>query len=161
MDSIKILPDKNLKKVWYVGWLLLFIPLALGDYLLIALIQEAEARLIFGIMTTAFLIIWILVLAYIPLYYNRLEYRIEGDAITGKKGVFWRKISTIPYYKITNIDITQGPLQRLFGLSNIHCQTAGASGAQGARAELVLLGIQDPEKIKNTIQAKITKKDEC
>jgi hypothetical protein len=49
----------------------------------------------------------------------------------------------------------------MFGLSNIHCQTAGASGAQGARAELILLGIQDPEKIKNTIQANITKKDEC
>jgi membrane protein YdbS with pleckstrin-like domain len=161
MESIKILPDRNLKKVWYAGWLLLFIPLTIGDYLLIALIQDAESRLIFGIMMTVSLLIWILVLFYIPLYFNKLEYNIEGDAVTGKKGVFWRKISTIPYYKITNIDITQGPLQRLFGISNIHCQTAGASGSQGARAELVLMGIRDSEQLKDTIQSRITRKDEC
>lgn len=161
MESIKIMPDQNLKKVWYVGWLFIFVPLIIGDYLLIAMLQEADARLILGIMVTGFLLVWILVLVYIPLYFNKLEYRIEDDAVTGKKGVFWRKISTIPYYKITNIDITQGPIQRLFGLSNIHCQTAGAGGPQGAKAELVLLGIRDAEQIKSTIQSKITKKDEC
>lgn len=158
MEPIKILPDYNLKKMWIVGWLLVFVPLAIGEGLLISILQDAESKQIFGIMASVFVLIWILILPYIPLFFKSLEYRIEEDAITGKKGVFWRRTSTIPYYKITNIDITQGPLQRIFGLSNIHCQTAGAGGHQGAKAELILLGICDPEQLKNTIQSLLTKK---
>jgi len=160
MESIRIFPDKNLKKMWFVGWLMAFVPVGVGDYLLISLLQDVEAKQILGIMASVFILIWILVLPYIPLFFKSLEYRINGDSITGKKGVFWKKTSTLPYYKITNIDITQGPLQRMFGLGNIHCQTAGAGGHQGTKAELVLMGIRDMEQLKETIESRITKKNE-
>ena len=47
--------------------------------------------------------------------------------------------------------MSQGPLQRKFGLGTIHVQTAGAGGAQGAQAELRMIGIKDFEGLKNII----------
>jgi membrane protein YdbS with pleckstrin-like domain len=158
METLMIKPNPNLKKVWFIGWIVLFVILAVGDYLLITLLREAEPRLILGIMISVLLGIWLLVLPYLPVFFNSLEYRIESDSISGKKGVFWRKTSTVPYHKITNIDVTQGPLQRMFDIGNIHCQTAGAGGPQGAKAELVLRGIFNPEETKNTISVRLSKK---
>lgn len=151
METLTVKPDQNLKKVWYICWLAYFVILAAGDYLLIALLKEPDARLILGILVSSLLVLCLLVLLYIPAYFRSLEYRIGDDAITGKKGVFWTKVSTIPYVKITNIDITQGPLQRRYGIGKIHCQTAGFSGSQGSRAELVLMGIRDLEATKEEI----------
>ena len=67
------------------------------------------------------------------------------------RGVFWKKNITVPFTKITNVDVTQGPLQRLFNIGTINVQTAGAGGAQGARPELVFVGTRDLEGIKETI----------
>lgn len=157
METVTVKPDDNLKKVWFFCWLAYFVVLVVGDYLLITLLQEADARLILGILVSFMVLLCVLALPYIPAYFRSLEYRIEDDAITGKKGVFWKKTSTVPYVKITNIDITQGPLQRLFGIGKIHCQTAGFSGTQGARAELVLQGIRDLDATKDQIQARFIK----
>jgi len=158
MGTLMIKPDPNLKKVWYLCWLVVFVILAVGDYLLITLLVDPEARLILGIMASALIVVCLLVLLYLPAYFRSLEYHVEDEAVTGRKGVFWTKASTVPYAKITNIDITQGPLQRMYGIGNIHCQTAGFGGAQGSKAELVLMGIRDLEGIKNEISARFIKK---
>jgi uncharacterized membrane protein YdbT with pleckstrin-like domain len=65
--------------------------------------------------------------------------------------VFWKRFATVPYHKITNVDITQGPLQRKYNVGTIHCQTAGAGGQQGATAELKMEGIRDLEGVKEAI----------
>ena len=51
-----------------------------------------------------------------------------------------------------------GVSQRKYGIGKIHCQTAGFGGAQGSKAELVLMGIRDLERIKNEISAHFMKK---
>jgi len=158
MGTLMVKPDPNLKKIWYLCWSVFFVILAAGDYLLIALVKEPDARLILGIMVSALVAVCLLILPYIPAYFRSLEYHVEDDAVTGKKGVFWTRVSTVPYAKITNIDITQGPLQRKYGIGNIHCQTAGFGGAQGSKAELVLMGIRDLEGVKTEISTHFTKK---
>lgn len=66
-------------------------------------------------------------------------------------GVVWKKYVTVPYSKITNVDITRGPLQRYYKIGTIHVQTAGAAGKQGEKAELKLVGIRELEKIRGVI----------
>jgi len=155
MEAMVIKPDKNLKKLWLVEWILFFIPVCIGDCLLIFLLSDPDQKMIFVILITLILIIWCFVLPYIPAFFRSLEYRINSDSISGKSGVFWKKTTTIPYYKITNIDITQGPLQRMFQISNIHCQTAGVAGPQGKKAELLMLGIRDFLGVQEAIQSHI------
>jgi membrane protein YdbS with pleckstrin-like domain len=69
--------------------------------------------------------------------------------------VFWQKRVTVPYAKITNIDVTQGPLQRSFDIGTIRVQTAGAGGAQGEQAEMVLWGLRDLEEVQNQIMRRV------
>ena len=154
MNTIRLTPEKGQKSMWIFGWIIQFILFVALDLVLI-FILEYPANLILGIIISLWLVIMLLILVWIPAYYNSLEYSINSDSIIGKKGVFWKKTVTIPYFKITNIDITQGPVQRMFNLGTIHCQTAGAAGPQGQKAELKLVGISDLEGVKETIREKI------
>lgn len=70
-------------------------------------------------------------------------------------GVFWKKRVNVPYTKVTNVDVTQGPLQRKYGIGIVHVQTAGAGGAQGGQAELRMVGIRDFDNVKDLIMEKV------
>ncbi|MFC2130081.1 PH domain-containing protein [Bacteroidota bacterium] len=127
--------------------------------LLLTLLLDYPANLILGIILAFNIIIFSLILIYVPAYYRNLEYFIDNESVKQNKGVFWKKRITVPYRKITNIDISQGPLQRKKGLFNISLQTAGAGGAQGAAPELKMEGIKNPEEIKNIIMENILNKE--
>jgi len=59
---------------------------------------------------------------------------------------------------ITNVDKTQNPLERIYGIGKIHAQTAGAGGSQGARAEAIIRGVKDLSGIQDNIERRIREK---
>ncbi len=147
METIVIKPEKEQKTLWLVSWA---IPFLLGLASCIILLFTVEI-LIFSLCLAGWLLLMVPIVLWIPAYYRSLEYIIDSDAVKMKEGVFWRKRVTVPYPKITNVDVTQGPVQRMLNIGIIHIQTAGAGGAQGAQAELTLVGIRDLEGLKDTI----------
>ena len=154
MEPIALKPEKEQRTYWFVNFwivfLIIFIPLVV-----LALVLEYPVNLILGISAAITVIIAIPFLPWIPAYYRQLEYTIDEDAVRGNKGVFWKKRVNVPFTKITNVDITQGPLQRYFKVGTIHIQTAGVSGAQGSPAELKLEGIRDLEGVKDSIMERV------
>ena len=160
MNEATFRPEKELKTVWVIVWFIYY------SFAIIGGITPWLAEAVLGaqidgsiptlIMTISFTLIGLPFLAWLPAYYRSLEYRIDSAAVKGKRGVFWKRITTVPYGKITNIDITQGPLQRAYGIGNLHLQTAGAAGSQGGPAELVIYGVRDLEGFKETIMNRIT-----
>jgi uncharacterized membrane protein YdbT with pleckstrin-like domain len=94
-------------------------------------------------------------LLWIPAFYRSLEYTVDSHSVKMEKGVFWKKLVTVPYEKITNVDISQGPLQRMFNIGIIHIQTAGAGGAPAAIAEQRFRGVRDLEGLKDTIMERV------
>ncbi len=150
MESMSIKPEKGQRTVWYIHWSLWFFPVAVCLILLIIV-----NPVVFGLCTVLWLLSTLPFLFWIPAYFNSLEYDIGDDAIQGRKGVFWKKFATIPYHKITNVDITQGPLQRSYRVATIHCQTAGAGGQQGAAAELKMEGMGDLDGLKKAIMERV------
>ncbi len=151
MESIVIKPEKEQRTMWYMGWA---IPFVLGLTLLVVLLLVVD-KLIYGLGVIAWLILMLPILLYIPAFYKSLEYIIDSDSVKMRKGVFWRKRVTAPFTKITNIDVTQGPVQRIFKIGTVHVQTAGSGGATGAQAELLFLGINDTEGLKDTIMKRV------
>ena len=94
------------------------------------------------------------VLYWIPKFHSSITYVLEDDKITVKKGVWWKTKSFVPYNRITNINIYQGPISRRFGLGKLSIQTAGFSlgGRSGGReAEAVVFGVKNFEEIKDII----------
>ena len=73
--------------------------------------------------------------------------------MTWKRGVWFRQTGIVPYDRITNIDIYQGPLMRLLGFSLIKLQTAGYSGQK--KAEITMEGIVEAEELRETIRSMI------
>ena len=95
------------------------------------------------VVVLAFSLLWV------ALYNESITYHLNKTEMTWKRGVWFRRTGIVPYNRITNVDIVQGPLMRLFHISNLKIQTAGAS-ADG-NPEISLVGIREPEPLRAVI----------
>ena len=151
MEPIVLKPENEQKTLWIIDWAIPFV-IGLIVWVILALFVE---RVVFGICLAGWLIVMLLILLWISAFYKSLEYVIDSDSVKAKAGVFWRKHVTIPYTKVTNLDVTQGPIERIFDIGTIHVQTAGAGGQQGAKAEQKLVGIRNLVGLKDAILERI------
>lgn len=151
MEPVILRPEREYLKLIFVTWSIVLCAVLAVTLPLTIFLPKPEAQMLFGIITIVFLVVMILIALWTPVFFKTLEYGIDSEAVKMSKGVYWKKRTTVPYQKITNVDITQGPLERHYGIGTIHVQTAGAGGAQGGSAELILTGIRNLEHIKDVI----------
>ena len=64
--------------------------------------------------------------------WNHFSYSLRESDLTVKRGVLFRRVSTIPYSRIQHVDTHQGPLEQLFGLGQLHLFTASGMSADGS-----------------------------
>jgi len=124
---------------WWYMLLLLFIPIPLW---------------IMGIIATPFLLVFGFAAYWIPKYYDTLKYKLTQNEMVWRRGVWFRKTGIVPYNRITNIDIEQGPISRALGIGSLKIQTAGHSGAggrSGKPAEIRIEGVVHFEELRETI----------
>jgi len=88
-------------------------------------------------------------LVVIPFYYRTLRYEIQGDEVIVRAGLITRSVKHVPYRTVTNLKVTRGPFDRMFGLGTLAIQTAGMSGQTGAEESLV--GLSDVQAIYDTV----------
>ncbi len=98
-------------------------------------------------------IIVVLILAGSFFNWLRFVYWLEDDEFRVEHGVFIRKKRYIPLERIQSIQITEGVLQRIFGLVKVRVETAGGSGLE-AEAELVAVTKQEAKEIQDYIKKK-------
>jgi putative membrane protein len=87
------------------------------------------------------------------LSWYRYTYRIENDEIRIEYGIFVRKKRYIPFERIQSIDLTEGILQRLFGLVKVKIETAGSSGDDEAEAVLSAITKDEANRIQDVVAA--------
>ncbi|MEO0262868.1 MAG: PH domain-containing protein [candidate division WOR-3 bacterium] len=153
-------PSTKLKKIYRIYLLSLIIIGVLSWYIpFMIFVPLLEVKI--GISIPLWLII-IFIIYWVEKLYESISYKLTEDEIIMKRGVWFKKKSIVPYLKITNIDITQGPLLRKFGLANIHIQTAGYSGYSHSYtgAEIKLVGIEEFEKLEELIMEFVKKKQQ-
>ncbi len=93
-------------------------------------------------------------LYWIPKFHSSICYVLEDDKIAISRGVWWKTESFVPYNRITNVSLYQGPISRHFGLGKLSIQTAGFSGTSssgGKAAEAVIFGIKNFEEVKDVV----------
>jgi uncharacterized membrane protein YdbT with pleckstrin-like domain len=86
---------------------------------------------------------------WISAFYRTADYRFTDDEIEFRRGVFFRQKTTVPYSRITNVGVSQGPIQRLVDVGSVGVHTAGYGGQVGA--ELTIGGVGDFEEIKEQV----------
>lgn len=62
--------------------------------------------------------------------YQRTSYRVDSQGMEIKTGVFWRHVINVPRSRVQHTDVTQGPLQRRYGLGTLLIHTAGTEHAE-------------------------------
>lgn len=125
--------------IWAMCCAWLFIPMNEPIFTTIGLI--AAVVLVICIIFTC---IWA------PLYYKSIDYLLNDTEMTWKRGVWFRKTGIVPYNRITHVDIVQGPIMRMFGISHLKIETAGG-GASKKSAEIEIEGVCDPEPLRQLI----------
>ncbi|HWK74258.1 MAG TPA: PH domain-containing protein [Povalibacter sp.] len=113
-------------------------PGAIGAWRSQAVIGTAAAALVaagllrsqadFGWLLLAIALITALAASWIwpPLYYRHLRYGVDVTGIVIERGVLWRSRIALPRVRIQHTDVSQGPLQRRFGVGTLKLYTAGS-----------------------------------
>ena len=61
-----------------------------------------------------------------PAVYRHLRFGVDGDGIVIQRGVWFRSHIALPRVRIQHTDVSQGPLQRRFGVGTLKFYTAGS-----------------------------------
>jgi uncharacterized protein len=60
--------------------------------------------------------------------WRRFHWELTADTIELTQGLFVRRHVTVPYFRVQQIDVIEGPLDRLVGLATLTLTTASAGG---------------------------------
>lgn len=84
-----------------------------------------------------------------------LRHFLVGDrSLRVTEGALTRREATLSYANVQNLEVTQGPLERLFGFQNLTVTTAGADQAPGTTENshsVTLVGLSNAEEIRTLI----------
>jgi uncharacterized protein len=65
-----------------------------------------------------------------PRAYQHTFYRIDEQGVEIRKGVYWRIVINVPRSRVQHIDVSQGPIERRYGLGTLVIYTAGTDHAK-------------------------------
>lgn len=68
----------------------------------------------------------LLVWRWPPLSYRHLRFGIDDTGIAIESGVIWRSRIALPRVRIQHTDVSQGPLERRYGIGTLKLYTAGS-----------------------------------
>jgi membrane protein YdbS with pleckstrin-like domain len=80
------------------------------------------------------------------LSYRHASYRVDPMGLRIRRGVVWRSETSVPKSRIQHTDVSQGPIERGFGLATLIVHTAGTENASvslGGLTHETALGIRD------------------
>ena len=64
------------------------------------------------------------------LAYRHYAYRIDDSGIEIQSGAIFRRVTTVPRSRVQHTDVSQGPIERRFGLGTLVIYTAGTQFAR-------------------------------
>ncbi|PTI14280.1 PH domain-containing protein [Staphylococcus warneri] len=96
---------------------------------------------------TLFIVCSITMLLVIPTFrYKNFRYKIKNNEIHVRKGIIFINTNIIPFFRIQNIDISEGFIMRKYQLATVTLSTAGGN------SELLLINKEKAEEIKHLIK---------
>jgi putative membrane protein len=84
----------------------------------------------------------------------RFSYRVGDDALRIDSGILSRNHRTIPFDRVADVSLTQGPLQRLFGVAKVTLETGGGSGTSGEEGVLGAVALSRAEALREHVRAR-------
>jgi membrane protein YdbS with pleckstrin-like domain len=107
------------------------------------------------------------VVAYIAIHlqFDTTWYVMSGRSLRIRRGIWTIQETTITFENVQNVEVNQGPLQRWFGIADVHVDTAGGGGAKQAAAghgspgaaghRGLIEGVADAARIRDLILSRL------
>ncbi len=130
------------EKRFRISWFNYTIHILLAIWLLFLGIYPDELLRRYGIISTAIIIVLIVIIERI-----RLEVIIKDDKLVIVEGIISKHIREIFLKDIRTIDIRQSIIERIFGYGDVMIATSATSGY-----EIILENIGAPHKLKEEIE---------
>ena len=139
--------DRAAISVWRWQWLIATLFLTVGAAVFFFPFPKAPwmgAAALIALIGLTFTWMWP------PTYYRHLRYALDDTGIVIQRGVLWRSHIALPRARIQHTDVSQGPLQRRYGLGTLRLYTAGS---RHTMIELPGLAHQDAIDLRDTLLA--------
>lgn len=101
----------------------IFMLLLLGASAVAALAISPLIWAVFGL----FVLVTCWLLWLVPRQVKNMGYALTDTELIYKRGAMWRTVTVVPYGRMQYVDLSQGPLMRMFGISDLRLHTASAS----------------------------------
>ncbi len=154
-------PSESYLAYAYTGAVLSHVmPLLAGPLLLflgLVVDRRAWVLLILGPIVLAVTLLTLgVALVTLRLGWELRDYLIGSRSLRLREGAFVQRELTLSYANVQNVEVTQGPIERLFGFKSLRVSTAGGSsrkpGEHGAPShEARLVGLEDAEAVRDLI----------
>ncbi len=83
-----------------------------------------------------------------PIHHRHVRWRMDDVGLEIQRGVFWKQTISVPLARLQHADLTQGPLQRQWGLAKLTVYTAGT---QHASVELDGLAYETAARLRDRL----------
>jgi uncharacterized protein len=143
--------DARTVHVWRWASLLGALPVAGAGGLFtvsLAVSRAPIAELVGLAYPLALAVLGVLIWWYPAARYRHLRYSLDEVGITIREGIWWRTQSALPRVRIQHTDISQGPLQRRYGVATLKLYTAGT---RFTRIELPGLAYADAVALRDRL----------
>ncbi|MBV1730287.1 MAG: PH domain-containing protein [Methanobacterium sp.] len=148
-------PAKQLKTLYYIYFVITIIFAVLIWYIPVVIFAPLIATVIISIPV---LLVLLFTLYWIPKFYGTISYKLDDEEIEWRRGVWFKNTGIIPYNRITNVDIAQGPISRMLDIGSLKIQTAGYSNPNqgwGTSSEITIDGVEDFEELRHIIMDRV------
>jgi len=118
-----------------IGWItaavlaVIAVPISIMLAIAIATTFWAVSMIVASVFGFLIFLTWWLV-AWPPVSYRYVSYRVDADGLEIRSGVYFRSVTTVPKSRVQHTDVSQGPLQRRYGLATLTVHTAGTEHAE-------------------------------
>lgn len=140
--------ERNLLKADLI-WTALFYLIALIVALVLRFVFEVEWMIEYGLYIYIALAALIsLSLTYVYYEFRRKSYAIRQKDIIYNNGLFWQSSIVVPFNRVQHCEVSQGPIDRFYGLAELKVFTAG-----GTSSDLKIDGLspETAQRIKDFI----------
>jgi len=124
---------------------------AWGMLAAVAVLGSQNRWLLVALIGIAFVVVSI---GSLFLKWLKLEYRVGADEIRIDSGFLSRTSRAIPFDRVTDVDLEQGPLHRLFGLARVRLETGASAGAKEEDGVLDTISLERAEALREHIRAR-------
>ena len=137
--SVRPLDPRYIDLQRQVGWITsaVLTALAMLGLAVVLLVSDAITRLgvtlvATGVVVALALLTWFLQ-RWPAIDYRYASYRVDQAGLEIRGGVYFRHVINVPRSRVQHTDVSQGPVERKYGLATLAIHTAGT---EHARVEL-------------------------